>query len=81
MKMRPDTTKRFLKKKFNEWYSMQLSKQQADGVVLEDVQIKLRLSVLKASHAGWIVDFYNHTDKGSEIISSGWSAADITDAI
>ena len=62
---------------------MQVSKQLADGVVLEDVQINLRLSVLKPIHAGWLVDVYNHmtTDKGSEISNSGWSAAGITDAI
>ena len=54
-----------------------------DGVMLEDVQIKLRLLTLKALHAGWLVDLYNHmtSDKGSDIIKSGWRAAGITDAI
>ena len=76
-------SKRFLKNKFNEWYSMQVSKQLADGVMLEDVQIKLRLSHLKPLHAEWLVDFYNHmtSDKGIPIIKSGWRAAGITDAI
>jgi hypothetical protein len=51
--------------------------------MLEDVQIKLRLSSLKPLHAEWLVDFYNHmtSDKGIPIIKSGWRAAVITDAI
>ena len=43
----------------------------------------LRLSVLKAKHANWIVDIYNkfQSDKGVTIIMSGFRKADITEAI
>ena len=52
--------KRFIAKKFNGWYSNQISKQLEDGKCLEEVDIKFRLSILKSLHAGWVVDFYNH---------------------
>ena len=76
-------SKRFLKNKFNEWYSFQVSKQLAEGVMLENVQVKLNLTILKPIHAGWLVDFYNHmtTDKGFDIIKNGWKAAGTTNAI
>ena len=76
-------SKRFLKNKFNEWYSFQVSKQLAEGVMLENVQVKLNLTILKPIHAGWLVEFYNHmtTDKGCNIIKDGWKATGITDAI
>ena len=76
-------SKRFLKNKFNEWYSFQVSKQLADGVMLENVQVKLTLTILKPIHVGWLIEFYNHmtTDNGCDIIKNGWKAAGITDAI
>lgn len=75
--------KRFLKKKFNEWYSEQVKTQLDAGINIEDVQVGLQLTKLKIIHAGWIVEFYNHmtTSKGREIIDSGWKASGISDAI
>ena len=60
-----------------------MSKQLADGVMLENVQVKLTLTILKPVHAGWLIEFYNHmtTDKGCDIIKNGWKAAGIIDAI
>ena len=75
--------KEFTKKKFCQWYSNQVSTQLDQGKDLDDIDIKLRLSVLKPIHADWLVEFYNHmtTSKGKEIIFSGWQAAGISDAI
>ena len=75
--------KRFLKDKCNIWYSQQISKQLAKGIVLGDVQIKSPLSTLKPLHAGWMKDLYNEmtSDKGVDIIKSGWRAVSIADAI
>ena len=51
--------------------------------MLENVQVKFNLTILKPIHAGWLVEFYNHmtTDKGCNIIKNGWKATGITDAI
>ena len=39
--------------------------------MLENVQVKLNLTILKPIHAGWLVEFYNHmtTDKSCDIMS------------
>ena len=75
--------KRFLKRKFNEWYSGQVKAQLDNDVSLDGIQVGLQLTKLKPVHAGWIVQFYNHmtTSKGKEIINSGWKGAGISDAL
>ena len=75
--------KRFMKRKFNEWYSRKIKQQLDDGVSLEDVTVKLQLTTLKPLQASWIVEFYNHmtTMTGIENIESGWRATGITDAL
>lgn len=75
--------KRYLKRRFSEWYSSQVAKQLAANVALEDVKVKLQLTTLKPLQAGWIIDFYNEmtSTKGKEIINSGWVSSGIKDAI
>jgi len=75
--------KKFLKGKFSDWYSSQISKQLASNIPLDDVKIKLQLTTLKPLQAGWIIDFYNEmtSAKGKEIINSGWVSSGIKDAI
>ena len=75
--------KRFFKSKFSAWYADQISKQLNEGVKIDEVDAKFRLTTMKPLHAQWVVDFYNEmtTSKGSIIIKSGWRAAGISDAI
>ena len=72
-----------LKRKSTQWYSAEVTRQSANKVALEDVQVKLQLTKLKPLQAGWIIEFFNEmtTSKGSEIIGSGWNASGIKDAI
>ena len=74
--------KKFLKRKFTQWYSVEVTRQLANKVALEDVQVKLQLTKLKPLQAGWIIEFFNEmtTSKSSEIIGSGWNASGIKDA-
>ena len=37
----------FLKRTYAEWYSGEISKVLADGIALDDIEIKLKVSVLK----------------------------------
>ena len=69
--------KKFLKNKFNNCYANQISKQLDVGTRLDEIVIKLQLSLLKPLHAAWIVDFYSEmaSVKGIQIIASGWRAA------
>ena len=51
--------KKFSKKKFNEWYANQVIQQLDEGKNLYEIEIKLRLSMLKLLHAEWLTDLYN----------------------
>ena len=46
--------KRFMSRKFNDWYTDQVSKQMDNGVKLEDIDVKLRL-VYPETPACWLV--------------------------
>ena len=65
--------KRFITKKFNGWYSDQISEELKSGTLLKDIDVKLRLSILKSSHARWVVDFCNFITSpgGIEVILNG----------
>ena len=51
--------KHYLKNKFSTWYRNQILKQLDEGVNIDAVDVKLRLTTLKPLHAQWVVDFYN----------------------
>ena len=75
--------KAFTRRKFNEWYAKEINRQLDAGTPLEQVDVKLRLSVMKPIHAHWMVELYNHmtTSDGKKNIISGWRAAGIQDAV
>ena len=50
------SARRFVTKKFNGWYSDQISEELQFRTPLEDVDVALRLSILKPLHAeGWLI--------------------------
>ena len=75
--------KRFLKRKFVNWYSHQVSNQLSEAKPLESVQVPLKLSLIKPIHAGWLTEFYNYMTSavGKKYIHSVWRTSGITDAI
>ena len=75
--------KKFMKDEFTSWYSAQIQGQLDSGVVLDDVDVDLRLSVLKPIHATWIVSMYNHlsSSEGRQSIAKGWKKAGVTDVV
>ena len=75
--------KRFLKRKFVNSYSHQVSNQLSEGKPLESMQVPLKLSLIKPINAGWLIEFYNYmtSAEGKKYIYSGWRASGITDAI
>ena len=75
--------KKFTRGKFNDWYSGQIINQLDAGKPLHDIDVPLRLSLLKPLHAQWMVDLYiQMTSKDAKyIIHSGWEASGITDAL
>ena len=69
--------KKFLAKYFNEWYTVQISKQLKDGMCTQSVP------VLKPLHAEGVMSLYNKvtSSESRKIINGGWRASGITDAI
>ena len=77
------SAKAFFKRKFAEWYSKEIHKQLVEGKEIDQVDVVLRLSVLKPLHAKWIVEFYDDmtSGKGKDVIANGWKSAGIMEAL
>ena len=75
--------KRFLKRKFVDWYSYQVSNQLSEGKPLKSVQATLKLSIIKPIHVGWLVEFYNYmiSAERKKCICGGWRPSGITNAL
>lgn len=75
--------KKFLKKKFNNWYMSEISNQLDAGKQIEEIEVKLQLTKLKPLNAEWLTDLYNNMTKPEckEVIMNGWKAAGILEAI
>ena len=75
--------KKFMRGKFNAWYSLQIGNQLNARKQLQDIDVPLRLSLLKPCHAEWLVECYNHmtTTAAQNIIQNGWKAAGTTEAL
>ena len=77
------SAKAFMKKKFTEWYSLEVMKQLDIGKNVEEIEVKLLLSNLIPLHASWLIELLNHftSTAGKETIANRWKAAGITDDI
>ena len=77
------SAKAFLKKKFTKWYSSSISKQLEEGKSIEDIDVEWKVSILKPLHAKWINElyYYMNFEESHNIVSNGWKAAFITEAI
>ena len=63
--------------------TQQISLQLEKGVPIDEIDVKLRLSLIKPLHTEWMTHFYNEmtTPESKKDIESGWLAAAIRDAI
>ena len=52
--------KKFCKEKFTTWYSGEVQKQLDSGTSFEDIEVDLRLSVIKPIHVAWLVALYDY---------------------
>ena len=77
--------KRFIKKKFTLSYADQVQRAM-DGNqfrLMEEIDIELKLSVLKPLHASWLIELFDHMTSlaGKAVSLKGWQVAGITDAV
>ena len=75
--------KAFMKRLFIEWYSQEIWKELESWKELNDIDIKLMLTLLKPLHASWLTNLFDclTSQKRAEIIFSGWQSSSITEAI
>ena len=74
--------KSFMKKKFTLWYSDQVIRALDEVKDIKDVDISLKLSIVKPLHAKWLIEMYNHmtSSEGRDVCLKGWKVAGILDA-
>ena len=77
--------KRFMKKKFTLWYADQVQRAM-DGnrfKSMEEIDIDLKLSVLKPLPASWLIELFDHmtSPAGKAVSLKGSEVAAITDAV
>ena len=49
-----------MKKKFALWYADQVKSELDKGKNIEEIDISMKLSILKPLHAKWLIDLYNY---------------------
>ena len=66
--------------KFTTYYASVVKQQLDSGRKIDEVDIDLRLTVIKPLHAQWLVDLFNFltSTKGTEVILKGWKKAGVT---
>ena len=64
--------KQFLKRKFENWYAEQVTKEIEKGVNVFSVNIETKLSIVKPLHARWLISFYDHMQNNRQMIINGW---------
>ena len=72
--------KKFIKKEFITYYSSIIQQQLESGKKLEDINIDMRLTIVKPLHAQWLVNTYNFFTgpEGRKIILKGWKKAGVS---
>ena len=75
--------KRFMKKKFTLWYADQVKSELDKGKKIEEIDISMKLSILKPLLAKWLIDLYNYmtSPDGQAVSLKGWKVAGITEAV
>lgn len=75
--------KNLMKKEFIAYYSRCVQEGLDTGKQLENIEVDLRLSVIKPLHAQWLVSMFNFftTTQGRDIIYKGWKRAGVSGLI
>ena len=74
--------KEFLKTKFSQWYSEQIQNALDNGKAIEDIEVKVPVSVMKPLHGCWLIEMFNELTSArcKKVIESGWERSGILDA-
>ena len=72
-----------MKRRFTKCYSQEIWKELESGKELNDIDIKLTLTIVKPLYASWLTNLYDYliSQKGAEIIFNDWQSSGITKTI
>ena len=73
--------KKFLNKKFEEWYAKQISDQLKQGVDVYQIKVDLTLTRMKPIHARWVIGLYDYLRNQSDCIKESFDKAGIVEAV
>ena len=73
--------KEFLKGKFEFLYAQQITNQFNGKGSVYDIQVPLKLSVIKTIHTKWLLGLYNHLRNSSDTIIKGFAMTRIKDSL
>ena len=76
-----NVAKSFLKNKFSEWYSQEITQALEKGQDIHDVKIETTLTVMKPIHAKWVIGLYDRLRNDTDLIKKSFVEAGITAAI
>lgn len=63
-----------VKNQFTNWYANQVSEQLCKKDI-KDINIDLRLSLIKPQHAKWLINAFDSVKDNSELFQLGWKKA------
>ena len=64
--------KRTMKQCFEDWYAEETATQIKKGVAIGDINIDLRLSVVKPLHAKWLLKSVDKLRNSEELVKTAW---------
>ena len=67
-----------LRSKFSEWYAHEVVEA---GKQVEEVQVEMRMSVMKELSSWWFISAYDHIRSNPDIVKNGFKKAGITEAL
>ena len=73
--------KHFLRDKFYLWYANEVKKQPDKETKVYEINIPLKLSILKPIRGRWLLGLYDHLRNNNKIIINGFESAGITEAV
>ena len=54
------TAKQFMKRKFVDWYARQIVTEINKARDVEEIDVPMKLSIMKPLHASWLMELYNY---------------------
>ena len=73
------SSKDFLRKEPQSWYSQEILKQMEAGKRSDQIKVDVHVSVVKPLHATWIVKYCDYARTKPQLIINGWKESGIID--